>query len=262
MKDVERITSRDNRRLVNARRVRDGKIRELVFVEGKRLVDEALRSPVEFVECFIAETFADDSLVDAVRQREASATVLPERLFRSIADTDSPQGIVVIARRPSTAEPALTGKAVIPVALYLSEINSPANLGAVLRTAEAAGVREVLLSANSADPFSPKALRASMGAAFRLKITTGCVFDDVAATAARHNLLTTGADAGAKSSYTDVDWKVPRLLVIGSEAHGLGPKQKEAVDEIVSIPMANDVESLNLAVSVGVILFEAKRQNG
>lgn len=261
VKDFERIISRDNSRLVNARKVRDGKVSELIFIEGKRLAEEALRSGIQIVETFVSDDFADDSILEVVKKQTSPITALPEKLFRSIADTDSPQGIVLIAKRPSASQKITLDSSQLPVVLYLSEINNPSNLGAVLRSAEAAGVRDVLISKNSADPFSPKALRSSMGSALRLNITTNCRFDEVIKLARTNNLLMVGADANANTSYTDLDWTKPRILVIGSEAHGLSEEHKKNLDEIVCIPMANDVESLNLAVSVGVILFEAKRQN-
>lgn len=261
MKDFERIISRDNSRLVNARKVRDGKVNELIFIEGKRIAEEALRSGIQIVETFVSDDFAGDSILEFVKKQNLPIAALPEKLFRSIADTDSPQGIVLIAKRPSASQKITLDSSQLPVVLYLSEINNPSNLGAVLRTSEAAGVRDVLISKNSADPFSPKALRSSMGSALRLNITTNCRFDEMTKLAGTNNLLKVGADANANTSYTDLDWTKPRILVIGSEAHGLSDEHKKNLDELVCIPMANDVESLNLAVSVGVILFEAKRQN-
>jgi RNA methyltransferase, TrmH family len=261
VEDFERITSRVNSRIVNARKVRDGKVSELIFIEGKRLAEEALRSKIEVIECFVSDDFADDAIFETVKKQNAVVAVVSEKLLRSIADTESPQGIILIAKSPISSQTFEIGKSQLPLVLYLCEINNPSNLGAVLRTAEAAGVTNVMISKNSADPFSPKALRASMGSAFRLNITTGCEFDEITKLAAKNNLLTIGADASATTNYTDVDWTKPRLLVIGSEAHGLSSEHKKTLDELVSIPMANDVESLNLAVSVGVILFEAKRQN-
>lgn len=246
---------------MNARKVRDGKPGDLIFIEGKRLAEEALRSRIEMVECFVSDDFADEPVVAAIKRQNALVAVLSTKLFGTIADTDSPQGIILIAKRPPVSHNFDASDAQLPLVLSLSEINNPSNLGAVLRSAEAAGVTKVLISRNSADPFSSKALRASMGSAFRLNISTGCEFADVLKYAAENRFLTVGADASATTNYTDVDWKTPRILVIGSEAHGLSAEQKASLDELAYIPMKNAVESLNLAVSVGVILFEAKRQN-
>ena len=142
----------------------------------------------------------------------------------------------------------------------MKEINNPSNLGAILRTTEAAGVAGVIISTNSADAFAAKAVRASMGAAFRIPVWYNAEFYEVLNWAAANNLTVTACDVSAALSYTDIDWKLSRLLVFGSEAHGLDSDDLGKIQEKINIPMANQVESLNLSVSAGIILFEAKRQ--
>ena len=263
MKEIEKITSRDNRRLVNVRKVRDGKASGQIFVEGRRLVEEALRSELVIDECFIVDDFLNRELVDVVAKQTNQIFEIPKKLFNSMADTEQPQGIVLIAKRPITGAESINHNlpfATLPLVVFLNEINNPSNLGAIMRTAEAAGVAGVVVSTNSADVYSPKALRAAMGASFRLPICENAAFNEVLMWAKEANLTTTAADISATNSYTQIDWKKPRLLVFGSEAHGLTSEDLEKIDEKVGIPMAKAVESLNLAVSAGVILFEARRQ--
>lgn len=264
MDPIQKITSRDNQRLVEARKIRDGKIPSRIFVEGQRLAMEALRSEATFTDCFIAEKFRNADLLQAVGKRSAIVE-LPRNIFDSIADTQSPQGIILIAERPrsdlASIDSGLAGSP-LPMALYFSEVNNPSNLGAVLRTAEAAGVAGVITSRGSADVYSTKALRAAMGATFRLPVVEGVFFDDVLKWAGDRELITTAAVATAELRYTELDWKMPRLLIVGSEAHGLSKNQLEAVTEKIRIPLENDVESLNLAVAAGILMFEAKRQIG
>jgi TrmH family RNA methyltransferase len=119
----------------------------------------------------------------------------------------------------------------------------------------------VIISEGSADPFLPKALRASMGSAFRIPIVQDVTMEAASAWAARSGLITTGADISASVPHTITDWKLSRLLVIGSEAHGLSADMIQQLDELTVIKLANSVESLNLAVASGILLFEAKRQN-
>ena len=116
------------------------------------------------------------------------------------------------------------------------------------------------MTENSADVFSPKALRGAMGASLRLPIWTNAGFFEVLEWSKQKNLISICADINAEKSYTEIVWKQPRLLIFGSEAHGLSAQEREKVDESLIIPMENNVESLNLAVACGVILFEAKRQ--
>lgn len=262
MSPAERITSRDNRRLVAARKVRDGRERERIFIEGKRLAMEALRSDIEIDESFFADDFQDRELFEAVARRTDAIAELPERLFRSIANTKEPQGIILITKRPESGRHRIAiSHGSLPLVVFLNEINNPSNLGAILRTSEAAGVAGVIVSRGSADIFSPKALRAAMGASFRIPIWDDAGFDDVMVWAPEGKFATCAAAARCGQSYTSVDWTYPRLLILGSEAHGLTEKQLGEVDETLIIPMEQGVESLNLAVAAGIILYEARRQN-
>lgn len=266
MSEIEKITSRDNQRLVNARKVRDGKVKNLIFIEGRRLVNEFLRSGLPITECFVIEGFNNRELVTEVAETLANIVEVPERIFRSVSDTDNSQGIIIIAERPKYTvgvieECLKSEKSALPIVLFLKEISNPSNLGAILRTAEAAGVSGIVISENSADVYSPKALRAAMGASFRLKIWGNAAFDEVLYWAKKANLIATAADTRAGDDYIKIDWKTPRLLIFGSEAHGLSSSELENIGQKIRIPMENGVESLNLAVSAGIILFEAKRQN-
>ena len=144
--------------------------------------------------------------------------------------------------------------------MFLNEVNDPSNLGAVFRTADAAGVAGIVVSKGSADVFSPKALRAAMGASLRIPLWENADFVDVILWSRTNGLRTTAADIGGEIEYTQIDWKLPRMVVFGSEAHGLSREALEIIDETMMISMQNGVESLNLAVSAGIILFEAVRQ--
>lgn len=263
MNDIPKIVSRDNGRLMHARKVRDGKVRSEMFIEGRRLVSEALASDLAIDECFVADDFRDREMVQAVSERTDAIAQISARLFVSIADTDQPQGIILIAKRPAGFAEKIDsrlGSSSLPVVVFLKEINNPSNLGAVLRTAEAAGAAGVIVSTNSADVYSPKALRAAMGASFRVPIWDEAEFGDVLKWARAKNLRTTATGASTDTSYSEIDWRAPRLLIFGSEAHGLSETEMAVTDEQIRIPMESGVESLNLAVSAGIILFEAKRQ--
>jgi TrmH family RNA methyltransferase len=264
---MNKITSRDNPKLKHARRVRDGKAADEIFVEGVRLAEEALSSDTVINSVLISSNFGkntrDAQLVRALENRGSALYEVDERLLRSIADTKNSQGVLLLCRRPDTSFSRFEQrdpKRARGLTIFLSRVNNPANLGAILRTAEAAGVSGVIVSRNSTDAFSPRSLRASMGSALRLSIWEDAAFDDVTGWAREHGLITTAADIGADLDYAALDWNRLRLLVFGSEAEGLSSSELAEIDEQIRIPMENGVESLNLAVSCGVILFEAKRQ--
>jgi len=261
---IEKITSRDNRRLVHARKVRDGKVPDQIFIEGRRLVEEALRTKIGIDECLVAGSFQSEGLVEAVTERGAATVEVSDNIFPSIVDTKQPQGIVLIAKRPSSSLASIESRLAdsrLPIVAFLKEVNNPANLGAILRTAEAAGIAGVIVSENSSDAFSPKALRGAMGAAFRLPIVEGVSLEDALSWAANAKLIPTAATAVDGADYAAIDLRKPRLLVLGSEAHGLNAAELDKIKERLTISMEPHVESLNLAVSAGILLFEARRQN-
>lgn len=261
MTESERITSRDNRRLKFARRVRDGREAGYVFIEGRRLCNEAVKSGVKIESVFLTDEA--ESSADFAPKR--LTYLLSEPLLKSIADTESPQGIVIVAKRPqqpkladlfsATSEPA-----VLPVWIFLERINNPSNLGAIMRTAEAAGVRGLIVSAGSADPFSPKSIRASMGSAFRLPVANGVDLDETLEVAEENGIDTMAIASSGSYLYTEVNWSRPSLLVFGSEADGLPKETLPLFNRTVRISIERSVESLNLAVASGIVLFEARRQ--
>lgn len=264
-----KITSRDNQKLKNARKTRDGKVAELIFVEGLRLGEECLRSNVQIVEAFYIDGFPKkgrgSDLLNLLLERNIEVFEVPEQIFNSVAATKTSQGIILIAKRPKTERSSIetglaSNKTRFPLFILLHEVNNPNNLGGILRTAEAAGVAGIILTNGSAYPFSPKALRASMGAAFRLPIWDNADFSEVLEWASANDLNSLYADPRSKNSYFNIDWRKARLLVFGSEAHGLAASEIEQIGETCLIPMDNNVESLNLSVSCGIILFEAKRR--
>ncbi len=267
---MNEITSRDNQNLKFARAVRDGRERDWIFVEGLRLVEEAIRSECSINKCFVSRAFTEtargDEIVRQLEKPETDVFQLPDAIFRSIGDTDNPQGIVTIAKRPTDGKDSIEAnlsktETLLPVVVFLSEINNPSNLGAVLRTAEAAGAAGVITSTGSTDAYSPKSIRASMGSGFRLPVWENAETEAVFDWAAKFKLKATALDLGGTKTLYEIDWRTPRLLIVGSEAHGLGQEILVRAADIIKIPMQPPVESLNLAVSCGITLFEARRQN-
>lgn len=258
---IKRIESRDNQRIKRARKVRDGKSADLVFVEGIRLANEVLRSNIKISDAFFTGSFAENSPDLLSKITDANLFEVPAEILASISDTKTPQGIILLCEKPPTGVELLekSFNTEFPLVVLLHKINNPGNLGAILRTCEAVGVANVVITENSVDVFSPKAVRGSMGAAFRLHLWTDAVFETVLSWAKTKNLISICADVNSETNLWKVDWKKPRLLIFGSEAHGLSENERNLIDESLIIPMKNDVESLNLAVSCAVVLFEAKR---
>lgn len=267
MNEITKISSRENAKLALARKVRDGKIDDLIFIEGLRLAEETVRSGLRVDDCFVTPVFIETErgreLIERLHAENVRMSEVAEQLFRSIADTSNSQGIVLIAEQPSEGRTAIERNlqlSTTALVVFLHEISDPSNLGAVFRTAEAAGVAGIIVSEGSANVFSPKALRAAMGASLRVPVWENAGLLDTISWSRGHKLRTAAADVGAVSVYTDINWSLPRLVIFGSEAQGLSDEVLDLVEEKMIIPMQNGVESLNLGVSAGIILFEAVRQ--
>ncbi|HKO36386.1 MAG TPA: RNA methyltransferase [Pyrinomonadaceae bacterium] len=259
------ITSRDNSLLRRARSVRDGKLDSLIFVEGLRLCEEALKSELRieaviYSEHILRKDRAAKSIERLAAAADTAATV-SEKLLESVASTKTPQGVVVLAVRSTNDEEAFAARQTkSPLLVVLHEINNPVNVGAIVRTAEAAGATGIIATANTADPFSPKALRGAMGSAFRLPIWSGLSFAAVVAWCRSRKIQTVAADLSGSAVHRDVDWGKSSAIIVGRESTGLSSDEVAVTDTSVRIPMHGAAESLNVAVATGIILFEAARQ--
>lgn len=260
-----RITSRDNSLLRRARAVREGRIDDLIFVEGVRLCEEALTTNLKIEAVFYSDHIAQKAvaakLIARLSERAKSSASVSEKLLESISYTKTPQGIVVLAARPAVdADNLIKRQPAKPLIVMLHETNNPVNVGAIVRTAEAAGATGVIATANTADPFSPKALRGAMGSAFRLPVWSGGTFSQALDWCRARKIQLICADVSATTLYSDVDWRKPSALLLGRESAGLSREELTAADLAVRIPMKGAAESLNVAVATGVILYEAARQ--
>ncbi len=270
------ITSRSNALVKHVRAVRDGKVTEQIFIEGMRLSEEIIISQrysaalaVEdmlYTENFTRNERAAD-LINSLSRTSRRTTVIAEDVFASISDTKSPQGVIVLAQRPradmESFEQRINKAQQIdcaPLLVMLHRINNPANAGAMLRVAEAAGAMGIIATEGTTDLFSPKALRGAMGSSFRLPLWIGTTFDEALSWCVQHAINTIGTDGRAAEAHTDIDWTKPCAVVLGAEADGLSPDELKATNARLSIPMRAPVESLNVAVALGIVLYEAARQ--
>ena len=252
------ITSSSNATIKHARSVRDGRERDLIFVEGERLAAECVASRLPLHVCFVPPE-PTEAMLGLLSQIACPVYQVAESVLESLGDTVATQGIIFIAERPwPTLEDVFAGHC--PLLLGLDRVQDPGNLGTLIRTAEAAGCTGVLSFAGSADAFSPKSLRSSMGSAFRLPIISG-VTDVGAVTACRsRGLKTVIASGDGDTTHFAHDWNLPTMLILGNEARGVSASLKGQCDARVRIPLHAPVESLNVAAAGAAILFEAVRQ--
>lgn len=256
------IRSRSN---AVARRFRALKERaggDLALLEGTKLVEEALAAGVEIAEVAVSarpgRTARGRELVEALRGRGVPVREMDDAVLGSISEAETSQGLLALARRPVfTEEALLRGR---PLLLVAVGIQNPGNVGALLRAAEAAGASGAYMAEGCADTFSWKALRGSMGSAFRLPHLRRPGARETLLFLKQQGVAAVAAVSSGGTPYDQVDLTRPVALVVGNEGAGLGEDLLKAVSARVSIPMRGGVESLNVAVAAGVLLFEAARQ--
>lgn len=255
------ITSQQNDRVKLVRALQSQpkarRTEEKIVLEGVRLIDDALTTgALPVFALFTAEAAQPDqpttALYDNLNDIGTDLFEVAPDIMTYLSDTQTPQGILAVFPMPKLTVPTS-----VSLALILDSVGDPGNLGTVLRSAAAAAVDIVVLGPNSVDPFNPKVIRSAMGAQFRLpirRLTWGEIGEHYA------KLPIYLADAGGDVPYTEVKWRDPAALIIGSEAHGAEEMSRRMAKAVISIPMASGAESLNAAVAASVILFEARRQ--
>ena len=254
------ITSPANERLKHARRVRDGREDDLIFVEGERLIEECLQSGLAMTACFHSPDVSPRAQKILVELADRNCPMLPtaDAVLATISDTVNSQGLIVLAQRPTATIDQVFSSGELVVCL--DAVQDPGNFGTILRTAEAAGASGIVALKGSVDAFAPKTLRSAMGSAFRLPIATDVSPKDFLAKSRKAGLKVVVATAEGETIYSNFNWRQPSVLVLGNEANGIRPELLEQSDARINIPLQAPVESLNVASAAAAILFEAARQ--
>lgn len=251
------ITSIQNEKVKYVRSLarRRSRQREGRFVvEGARLLDELVGAGIEPALVFYteawAETVAGQRLLALLGTPNEDIWPVNEAVMAACADTYTPQGVLAVV-------PFLHLDPKPGLLLILDGIRDPGNLGTILRSAESAGVGQVLLAPGTVDLYNPKVVRGAMGAHLRLPVRS-CDWEAIKVRA--KGRATWLADATANTAYDAVDWTQPAALIVGGEASGASQEAAQIATGSVSIPMVGGAESLNAAMAATVILFEAARQ--
>ncbi len=259
----EIITSRSNPLVKRLRALKDGAAHGgLALLEGPKLVEEALAAGLAFVEGAVTPRATEGTrtatAVAALEARGVPVRRVDARVLAFLSEAQTSQGLVALVRRPEVpGERMFTGR---PLVLVAVAVQDPGNLGGLLRTAEAAGATGAYVTTGSADAFSWKALRGSMGSAFRLPLRQGLRVEEVLGTLRRRGLRTVAADAEGATTYDAADLRGPVAFLVGNEGAGLPREAASAADVRVRIPMHGAVESLNVGVAAALLLYEAARQ--
>lgn len=260
---MDRISSRQNPLVKRFRRVAAGdESGESMLLDGEHLVIEALGSGLHVEVLAITDALVNGRLARLaadLAERGTQIAIVTDQVLGAISPVTEPSGVAAIARRPSTT---LDGALRTPraLALILNGIQDPGNVGAIVRAAEGCGASGVVVTTGSADPFGWKALRGGMGSTLRMGIAAGHQLDTALLTARNAGLRVIATTAGGGTPLPLCDLRRPCAILLGAEGPGLPPAIVDAADERLTIPMRAPVESLNVAVSAALILYEAARQ--
>jgi RNA methyltransferase, TrmH family len=283
------ITSRDNQWLKMFRAALRGNGPERnhpIGVEGTKLVEDGLRSGLEPEALLVSETGERnlERILEAASESEAG--IAPERilrttdkLFAGIAGTETPQGVAALFRPPvwelnDVLRGAGASRGTVTLVVVLAGAQDPGNVGTILRSAEAFGATGAVTTRGTADPWSPKALRASAGSALRLPVLRGMAIPVLLAQLKLEQVRVVAAIAGSGQGAARVPadrarWDSARgqlalreaaAIFIGKEGTGLPVEVEHAADATISIPMSGGVESLNAGVAASLLLYELARQ--
>jgi RNA methyltransferase, TrmH family len=249
-----------------------------MLLEGRRMIEDALDAGVRIEELFVRRESEEEEnkekeeeFLRKVRgEGNTRVTDISAKVLRKLSDLPSTRGIVALASPPHRTLPSLSSllpskkssSSSFPLFLLLDDVQDPANVGAILRSAEAFGVAAAILTPGCASPFSPRALRASAGSAFRLPVVARVGAAEAISWARANGIALAGAEARGGAAPESLAGVRPLALVIGSEGHGISAELAAAIEHRVTLPLGGRVESLNAAVAAGVLLNLLTRRPG
>lgn len=254
------LTSLQNPLVKSFRKLHSAKQRrqqEVFLLEGTHLLEEAIaiNYPLETVLCTPEWQSLHEKLWEAICQQATRVEIVSPEVLVAIATTVQPDGVVATARRNQKQVLPYTG-----IGLALETLQDPGNLGTIIRTAAAAGASGLWMSDDTVDLDNPKVLRASAGQWFRLPMAVSADLTATVGECQQAGMQVVATLPTAELSYWQIDWRCPSLILLGNEGAGLSDRLAAMADLQVRIPLSSGVESLNVAIAAGLLLYEAKRQ--
>ncbi|MHC5064816.1 MAG: TrmH family RNA methyltransferase [Planctomycetota bacterium] len=241
-----------------------GKEEGAMLVEGVKLVWDALSADLPVVSAAVSPKLSKQkSGWDLRRRLEQTADEFldcSDQALQRVSSLTTQQGVAAILQRPACDLAELVPGDYPALIVAAAQVKDPGNLGAIMRAAEASGASGMLTLSGGADPFREKAVRGSAGSVFRLPIVAGMQESEFIDFAKKSDLQVIACDATGEDEYLAADYRRGTVLILGGEGGGLPAGLLSAADSVLRIPMQAPVESLNVAVAAGVVLFEARRQ--
>ena len=286
------ISSKDNEVIKNVKKLKEKKYRDLsnsYIIEGIKLVKEAIAEKAKIKQIIMCEDYTDnveldkDTLYDIAKYNVVYVT---RNIINLITDVKTPQGIIAVVEKKesntfsdskeenllqkdlkgNTKEFVMGDNKNIDMVDYsqdiiiaLDDIQDPGNLGTILRTVDSANLKQIILSKNCADPYSPKVVRSTMGGIFRINILEVEDLKQELVKAQKNGFKVMVTSLDTENSVYDVDYN-KKVIIIGNEANGVSEEIQNIANEKVKIPMLGKTESLNASVAAGIMIYEYVRR--
>jgi len=253
------ITSKDNELIKDIRKLVQKKYRDEqneFIIEGIKMIEEAVRENARIKMVVVCEELNQGPIPKEILYKIAKEKIVyvSDKVFKSLTDVNSPQGILAIVEKPSKNEIDFSKD----LYLILDNIQDPGNMGTILRTADSIALTQIIVPKGNADSYNPKVVRSTMGAIFRVNVIE---VEDLAKTIKemkKHKIQVLATDLATDLSIYDVSYK-KSAIVIGNEGNGVSKEILDLADKKIKIPMPGKTESLNAAVATGIILYNAIR---
>lgn len=256
------IESKDNEIVKYIKKLKEKKYREQenkFMVEGIKMVEEAIDENVKIDKIVICEDCVNDNSIEQelmYKIAKNDCIYVTKKVFLTMTDVINPQGILAVIDRNDFKKIISYDEDII---LVLDGIQDPGNLGTILRTLDSVGLKQIVISENTADPYNPKVVRSTMGSIYRVNIIKS---ENIIETLKdikknKYNIFATSLETN--DNIYDIDYN-KKAIIIGNEANGVSQKVLEVVDKKIKIPMIGKTESLNAAVATGIVLYEYARR--
>ncbi len=255
MKKIESLQNENIKRIIKLRKARERKKSDSILIEGEKEIELALEANIKIVEFYFCRDLAGELSLDI---NEELIIEVSKEVFNKISYRDTADGYLAIAR-PKYLKLDEIKLSKTPLILVLENVEKPGNLGALFRSAEAAGVDLVILNNAQTDIYNPNVIRASRGTVFTNQIINLSI-KETKDFLNKNKVKSFAATDKAKKEYTEIDYKKPSAIVLGTEHDGLSEEWLDKASEKIKIPMKGKIDSLNVSVSGAVIVYEALRQ--
>lgn len=256
------ISSKDNEFIKHIKKLKEKKYRDLnkeFVIEGIKLIKEAIEEKCNIKQIVICDNCQNSEIIPKELMYEIAkyeCIYVTDKIFSSISDVNTPQGIMAIIGRENTEAQINYSEDII---VALDDIQDPGNLGTILRTVDSVGINQILVSKGTADCYNPKVVRSTMGAIFRVNIIECNDLEKTLKEIKKHKFELIITSLQTENSIYDIDYN-KKVIVIGNEANGVEQKIQDIADIKAKIPMLGKTESLNASVATGIILYEYVRR--